>query len=412
MFLNPNWRPIPTPRAFAHDSLAAKCFAAWEERWAWSSSSFGEEKASKAFLALARIFQTTNVGKICADTKITVTYKGFNQIHSNESRDFVLVLSKCISSLLRNLCLRCTAFGLLIFMLFLRNFLMCALCMGITKNLQTDVSPVRIKDLVLLRVFVITCWWAMASLWVLTAQVIRCVLPYAGDTHGARPIGRRDEIDRRYWLAINTRNVAADITAILPPCASRNAYWRIRFSLRDAKSLKGGTFLVTPLLGADSSVYAVARCARYAPFQRMADQGPLYKGRPTSALISNGAIVMWVPLSAIKACSTSLRNPDLTTAQRVQNVINEHLFPWQQHLTPRLLSWKFLMLYKKIAASAGWNWRALCAACSKCPCRIKWKRGDYRDRAWCTYQYCCCTAATWRSKLKKNLCFAAHSPTL
>ena len=68
-------------------------------------------------------------------------------------------------------------------------------------------------------------------------------------------------------------------------------------ALGDAKSLKGGTLLVTPLLGADSSVYAVAQGGlATSAFSADGRSGTsVTKGVPTSALISNGAIVSVSP---------------------------------------------------------------------------------------------------------------------
>ena len=60
---------------------------------------------------------------------------------------------------------------------------------------------------------------------------------------------------------LNTKNVAAVmVTATLPPFAAPGAHIDVTVSaLGDAKSLLGGTLLVTPLLGADGEVYAVAQ---------------------------------------------------------------------------------------------------------------------------------------------------------
>ena len=50
------------------------------------------------------------------------------------------------------------------------------------------------------------------------------------------------------------------VTATLPPFARQGSRIDVTVSaLGDAKSLLGGTLLVTPLLGADGEVYAVAQ---------------------------------------------------------------------------------------------------------------------------------------------------------
>src|SRR5437868_5510001 len=60
---------------------------------------------------------------------------------------------------------------------------------------------------------------------------------------------------------IRTGNVAAVmVTGNLPPFGTQGTRMDVTVSaLGDAKSLQGGTLLVTPLLGADSNVYAVRR---------------------------------------------------------------------------------------------------------------------------------------------------------
>jgi flagellar P-ring protein FlgI len=62
---------------------------------------------------------------------------------------------------------------------------------------------------------------------------------------------------------IRTGNVAAVmVTANMPPFATQGTRIDVTASaMGDAKSLLGGTLLVTPLLGADGNVYAVAQGA-------------------------------------------------------------------------------------------------------------------------------------------------------
>jgi flagellar P-ring protein precursor FlgI len=60
---------------------------------------------------------------------------------------------------------------------------------------------------------------------------------------------------------VQTRNTAAVIvTATLPPFARQGTPIDVQVSsLGDSRSLNGGTLIVTPLLGADGEVYAVAQ---------------------------------------------------------------------------------------------------------------------------------------------------------
>ena len=101
--------------------------------------------------------------------------------------------------------------------------------------------------------------------------------------------------------AMNTRNTAAVmVTARLPPFARQGSPIDVTVSaMGDAKSLRGGTLLVTPLLGADSQAYAVAQGmlannsfqAQGAEFQGRESGTSVTKGVPTTAIIINGAIV-------------------------------------------------------------------------------------------------------------------------
>ena len=63
-------------------------------------------------------------------------------------------------------------------------------------------------------------------------------------------------------------------------------------ALGDAKSLQGGTLLVTPLLGADGNVYAVAQGSlAIGGFQAEGEAAKITRGVPTVGRISNGAII-------------------------------------------------------------------------------------------------------------------------
>ncbi|MBD0271290.1 MAG: flagellar basal body P-ring protein FlgI [Acetobacteraceae bacterium] len=127
---------------------------------------------------------------------------------------------------------------------------------------------------------------------------------------------------------LDTRNVAAVmVTANLPAFARPGSRIDIAVSaLGDATNLMGGTLLVTPLLGADGEVYAVAQgaVATGAVAARGA-AGSVQRGVPTSARVSSGAIVEREIPYALAGRSTvrlSLRNPDLTTARRVAAAVN------------------------------------------------------------------------------------------
>jgi len=127
---------------------------------------------------------------------------------------------------------------------------------------------------------------------------------------------------------LDTRNVAAVmVTANLPPFIRPGSRIDIAVSaLGDASNLLGGTLLVTPLLGADGEVYAVAQGAvSTGAIAARGAAGSVTRGVPTSARVANGAIVeREVPyaLAGRPSIRLSLRNPDLTTARRIAAAIN------------------------------------------------------------------------------------------
>lgn len=130
---------------------------------------------------------------------------------------------------------------------------------------------------------------------------------------------------------INTKNVAAVmVTATLPPFARQGARVDISVSaLGDAKSLLGGTLLVTPLHGADGEVYAVAQGAlTVGGFAAEGDGASVVKGVPTSARIASGGIVereIGFELDRLDSIKIALHNPDFTTASRIAKAINKHM---------------------------------------------------------------------------------------
>jgi flagellar P-ring protein precursor FlgI len=130
--------------------------------------------------------------------------------------------------------------------------------------------------------------------------------------------------------ALRTQNVAAVmVTATLPPFSRQGARIDVTVSaLGDAKSLLGGTLLVTPMLGADGEVYAVAQGSVQSGFVARGAAASVTKGVPTAGRVSNGAIVereVAFELASLKSVNLMLRNPDLTTGRRVAQAINAFL---------------------------------------------------------------------------------------
>jgi len=127
---------------------------------------------------------------------------------------------------------------------------------------------------------------------------------------------------------MNTGNVAAVIvTATLRPFTNQGARVDVSTSaLGDAESLQGGTLLVTPLMGADGEVYAIAQgSVNIAGFTTSGDATTITQNIPTSGRIPEGAIVereVDFNLEDFKSVRLALKNPDFTTARRIAQAIN------------------------------------------------------------------------------------------
>ena len=130
---------------------------------------------------------------------------------------------------------------------------------------------------------------------------------------------------------LTTQNVAAvTVTATLPAFARTGGKVDVTVSaMGDAKSLSGGTLLATPLLGADGEAYVVAQGAiSIGGFRAQGEATTVTKGVPTSGFIASGGTVereIDFALNRMQEMKLSLRNPDISTAQRISEVINEHI---------------------------------------------------------------------------------------
>ncbi|MBR9972822.1 flagellar basal body P-ring protein FlgI [Magnetospirillum sulfuroxidans] len=137
---------------------------------------------------------------------------------------------------------------------------------------------------------------------------------------------------------VKPKNVAAVmVTATLPAFARQGTRVDVSVSaMGDSKSLMGGTLLVTPLVGADGEIYAVAQ-GGLAGVGIVATGGggggaggstTVQKGVPTGGKIANGAIVereLPFEMAHLEAVKLSLRNPDFTTANRTAQAVNAFL---------------------------------------------------------------------------------------
>jgi flagellar P-ring protein precursor FlgI len=131
---------------------------------------------------------------------------------------------------------------------------------------------------------------------------------------------------------LRTANVAAvmvttDIPAFAMPGSRLDV---VISSLGDADSLKGGTLLQTPLLGADDQVYAVAQGpVVVGGFSAGGEEASVRRNHPTVGKVVDGAIVeREIRTQVVRDGHVAflLRSPDFTSAVRMAEEINR-FFP-------------------------------------------------------------------------------------
>jgi flagellar P-ring protein precursor FlgI len=122
--------------------------------------------------------------------------------------------------------------------------------------------------------------------------------------------------------SIKSKNIAAVIvTATLPAFIKQGDKIDIKVSsIGDAKSLRGGTLIMTPLKGIDGDIYAIA--------QGSLDIAQPYANAPTTiATVPRGAIVekeVQTSLSSSQKMTMTLKHSNFTNAINVQLAINNH----------------------------------------------------------------------------------------
>jgi flagellar P-ring protein precursor FlgI len=161
-----------------------------------------------------------------------------------------------------------------------------------------------------------------------------------GDTINNSPFTQQSLIGMLERLGVNTRDIAATlrtrnvaavmVTATLPAFGRQGTRIDVTAgALGDSTSLLGGTLLVTPLLGADGEVYAVAQGPiAISGFSATGAAASVTKGTPTAGRIANGAIIereLGFRLAGMTSVNLSLRNPDLTTARRIAQAVNSFI---------------------------------------------------------------------------------------
>ena len=130
---------------------------------------------------------------------------------------------------------------------------------------------------------------------------------------------------------IKSKNTAAVmVTASLPPFPKPGGRVNVTVSaIGDAKTLQGGTLLMTPLRGADGKTYAIAQGAvSIGGFVGGAGGAKTVKNHPTTGLISGGGVIerdLPFTLGGGEHLRLFLNRQDFTNASRIAARINEEL---------------------------------------------------------------------------------------
>lgn len=194
---------------------------------------------------------------------------------------------------------------------------------------QAAMNPVRIKDIVSFE-------GVRSNQLVGYGLVVG--LNGTGDGVANNPYTRESLTGMLERLGVNVRGAgtigsntvaAVMVTATLPAFSRHGSQVDVSVSaIGSATDLRGGTLLVTPLLGADGDVYAVAQGpVAVGGFKATGNSGTsITKGVPTSGKIASGAIVekeIGFELAQLNKMNLTLRNPDFTTAKRISDSINK-----------------------------------------------------------------------------------------
>lgn len=133
---------------------------------------------------------------------------------------------------------------------------------------------------------------------------------------------------------INSRNVAVVIvTATLPPSANVGDRLTVTVSsIGDARSLAGGTLLMTPLMGPDQHVYALAQGPLLAGgYDFKSDLNREQRNYPTTALLEGGATVEAAVDAQLLGSDGSvgfvLAEPSFEGAERIAQAVDMQFGP-------------------------------------------------------------------------------------
>lgn len=162
-------------------------------------------------------------------------------------------------------------------------------------------------------------------------------LPGTGDTLRNAPFTDQALKSMLDHLGVNVRgadpriaNVAAVIvTAELPALVKVGARLDVSVSsLGDATSLRGGTLVMTAMMGADSQIYAAAQGSLIVSgFATSGEAQSLEEGIATVGRVPSGAIVERAidgELADLTGYGLELANPDFQTAVKMAEAVNQY----------------------------------------------------------------------------------------
>ncbi len=139
-------------------------------------------------------------------------------------------------------------------------------------------------------------------------------------------------------VKIDSKNIAAVlVTANLGPFSKKGQQIDVTVSSAgSAKSLRGGTLLMTPLKGINGRVYAIAQGPLIVSgFGASANDGSkITVNVPSVGRIPGGATVeqsILSPFQFMKSLVFNLHNPDFTTAKHMADAINKMMGPGSAH---------------------------------------------------------------------------------
>ncbi len=172
----------------------------------------------------------------------------------------------------------------------------------------------------------------------LTGYGIVVGLPGTGDDNLEYTVQSVKAVASRFGLQLppganpGLKNAAVVlITAELPPFAKPGQRLDITVaSMGKAKSLRGGSLILTPLVGADNQVYAMAQgnLAVGGLGAEGADGSKIVVNVPSTGRIPDGATVERAVATGFETAPTltfNLARADFTTAQNVAGAINQRL---------------------------------------------------------------------------------------